>query len=318
MRIRFGYVSTATTLYNGSPSKTMTFKTYTQLAKDDRFDRLKSITATNIANTLRILYFNAAHEISLYRMSSSLVPLATHPEVLWDFISPFRSEWQELGDFIKQKQMRVSFHPNQFTLFTSPRPEVTTNAIGDMAYHYKMLEAMGIEKKSYINIHIGGAYGDKTTTINRFHIQLQQLPAHIKAQMTLENDDKTYTASETLTACEQERIPFVFDYHHHMANQCEEPLEELLPRIFATWEHTGLPPKIHISSPKSEQAFRSHADFVDLTFITPFIAQLKKLAQDVDFMIEAKNKDQAMLHLVDELAKTRGVKRTSGASVIVK
>lgn len=318
MKIRLGYVSTAITLFEASPSKTMTFKTYSQLPKDDRNEKLKTVTAQNIANTMRILYYNAAHEIELYRMSSSIVPLATHPEVLWDFVSPFRNEWKELGDFIKQKNMRVSFHPNQFTLFTSPRTEVTANAVKDMGFHYQMLKAMGIEKESYINIHIGGAYGNKEETIKRFHKQLKQLPSPIKAQMTLENDDKTYNTSETLRACEQEQIPFVFDYHHHMANQCDEPLEQLVPRIFATWKKTGLPPKIHISSPKSEQTFRSHADFVDVDFILPLLEILKKQNNDVDFMIEAKNKDQAMLQLVNDLAQLRGVKQISGAALFIK
>ena len=318
MKIRLGYVSTAIKLFNGSPSKTMTFKTYSQLSKEERKERLHAITAQNLANTMRILYYNAAHEIELYRLSSSIVPLATHPEIMWDFVSPFQKEWSELGQFIKKMKMRVSFHPNQFTLFTSPREEVTTSAVGDMAFHYKMFEAMGVEMDSYINIHIGGAYGDKTETIKRFHKQLKMLPSDIKAQMTLENDDKTYNASETLKACEQESVPFVFDYHHHIANLCEEPIDELMPRIFATWDRTGLPPKIHISSPKSEKAFRSHADFVDVEFLSPLLKLLKDMKRDVDFMIEAKQKDQAMLQLVDDLAKIRGVKQINGASLLIK
>ena len=315
MIIRFGYVSTAISLFNASPSKTMTFKRYSQLGEAERTEKLKSITALNIANTFRTVYYNAAHQIELYRMSSSIVPLATHPDVKWDFINPFRNEWRELGNFIKKMKMRVSFHPNQFTLFTSTKTEITKNAVTDMSYHYAMLEAMGIEKESYINIHIGGAYGDKTSSISRFYKNLKQLPSHIKAQMTLENDDKTYTASETLEVCERESIPFVFDYHHHRANISQEPLHEILQRTFNTWNHTGIQPKIHISSPKSTQAFRSHADNVDITFIEPLITELKKLNIDVDFMIEAKSKDQAMLQLIADVAQLRGVKRISGGSV---
>ncbi len=51
--------------------------------------------------------------------------------------------------------------------------------------------------------------------------------------MTLENDDKTYNAEETLLACEKETVPFVFDYHHHMANLCETPLEEAAAENFS-------------------------------------------------------------------------------------
>lgn len=318
MKIRFGYVSTAVSLWDCSPSKTVTYKRYSQLPKSDRFEKLKAVTLTNITNTKRMLYYNTAHEIELYRLSSSIVPLATHPEVRWDFVTPFLEEWRELGEIIKKNNMRISFHPNQFTLFTSPREDITMNSVIDMEYHYRMLQAMGIQDHSYMNIHVGGAYGDKVASLSRFHSNLKQLPDHIKARMTLENDDKTYTAAETLAVCEKESIPFVFDYHHHMANLCKEPLGELLPKIVQTWKHTGMQPKIHISSPKSESAFRSHADFIDMEFIKPLLSELKHLNTNIDCMIEAKRKDQALLKLVEDLSKLRGIKRVSGASIIMK
>ncbi|MEH7111051.1 UV DNA damage repair endonuclease UvsE [Neobacillus niacini] len=318
MKIRFGYVSTAITLWDASPSKTLTFTRYQQLSKQARTEKLLELTKLNLAHTLRMLYFNLAHEIEVYRLSSSLVPLATHPEVFWDFVTPFKKEWKEIGDLIKKHRLRVSFHPNQFTLFTSPQTKITDNAVIDMEYHYRMFEAMGVADTGMMNIHIGGAYGDKVTTIARFHENLKKLPSDIKRSMTLENDDKTYNAEETLLACEQETVPFVFDYHHHMANLCEPPLEELLPRIFQTWDQVDLVPKIHISSPKGDKEFRSHADFVDLEFIMPFLKMVKEFGQDVDFMIEAKAKDQAALKLVEDISKVRGYKRVSGAAIEVK
>ncbi|MEH7011189.1 UV DNA damage repair endonuclease UvsE [Neobacillus niacini] len=318
MKIRFGYVSTAITLWDASPSKTLTFTRYQKLSGQERREKLLALTKLNLHHTLRMLYYNLAHEIELYRLSSSLVPLATHPEILWDFVTPFQSEWKELGDVIKKNHLRVSFHPNQFTLFTSEQTKITDNAVMDMEYHYRMFEAMGVEDRGMMNIHIGGAYGDKVETIVRFHENLKKLPPHIKRAMTLENDDKTYNAEETLMACEKEKVPFVLDYHHHMANLCETLLEDLLPRIFQTWDDVDLIPKIHISSPKSEKEFRSHADFVDLEFILPFLKLVKELGQDVDFMIEAKKKDQAALKLVEDISKLRGYKRVSGAAVKVK
>lgn len=318
MQIRLGYVSTATTLWEATPSRTVTFKRYGELEKEKRMQKLYDVTRQNLANTLRILYYNAAHEIKVYRLSSSIVPLATHPEVQWDFVVPFRAEWEELGEWIKRHHMRVSFHPNQFTLFTSSNPAITANAVKDMEFHYKMLEAMGVHDHSFINIHVGGAYGDKPSATARFHENIKQLPLDVKRRMTLENDDKTYTAEETLAICQRERIPLAFDYHHHMANPGEMPLEELLPLVFETWEHTGTCPKIHISSPKSEAEFRSHADFVDLEFIMPFIQILKALKRDVDFMIEAKTKDQAMLRLIGDLSKIRGIKRIGGGIIELK
>ncbi|PEE44259.1 UV DNA damage repair endonuclease UvsE [Bacillus pseudomycoides] len=315
MIIRFGYVSHAVALWDCSPAKTMTFTTWKKLGKQERGEKLYNITMQNLMHTLRILHYNIAHEIPLYRLSSSIVPLATHPEVDFDYIDIFTPFWHKMGELIREHNLRVSFHPNQFTLFTSEKPHITDNAILDMTYHYNVLDAMRVADSSYINIHIGGAYGNKEKALLRFHENLRKLPPHIRQQMTLENDDKTYTASETLAVCEQERIPFVFDYHHHMANLCDEPLEELLPAIFETWDHTNTIPKVHISSPKSEKEFRAHANYIDTTFIKPFLHVTRELNQDFDIMIESKQKDLALFQLLDELASIRGVRRISGAAL---
>lgn len=315
MKIRFGFVANSLSLWDASPAKTMTFKRYTELTASERMDKLKEVTALNLYHTKRILYFCASHEIEVYRLSSSLVPLATHPEVEWDFHAPFKNEWKELGDLIRKFGIRASFHPNQYTLFTSPRDHVTENAVKDMMYHYRMLELMGIEDQGVINIHIGGTYGDKEKTLERFHENLKTLPDEARRVMTLENDDKTYDAGETLAACKQSHIPMVLDIHHHEANLSEQPLEDLLPDIFNTWHHRDLVPKIHVSSPRSEKAFRSHADLVDSSFVEGFMKQVKELDQDIDIMVEAKHKDLAMLKLVEDLSSIRGVKRISGASL---
>jgi UV DNA damage endonuclease len=315
VKVRIGFVANSLSLWDASPSKTLTFKRFTALPESERMDKLIEVTGLNLQHTKRIIYLLAAHEIEVHRLSSSLVPLATHPDVKWDFYSPFKQEWKELGELIRTFGIRASFHPNQFTLFTSPKNNVTENAVENMHYHYKMLEYMGLEEESVINIHIGGSYGDKENTLKRFHENIKTLPSPIKSIMTLENDDKTYNVEETLEACQKEAIPMVLDIHHHKANLSSEPIEHYLEAIFQTWERRGMPPKIHVSSPKSEKAFRSHADYVDPAFIEPLFKSLKKLNIDVDFMVEAKTKDLAMLQLIDDLSKIRGVKRISGGTI---
>ncbi|MGE7867982.1 UV DNA damage repair endonuclease UvsE [Bacillus paramycoides] len=315
MIMRFGYVSHAMALWDCSPAKTMTFTSWKKLKKQEREDKLYNVTLRNLEHTIRILHYNIAHEIPLYRLSSSIVPLATHPEVEFNYLQAFAPLWRKIGALIQEHNLRVSFHPNQFTLFTSDKPHITTNAITDMTYHYNVLDAIGIADSSYINIHVGGAYGNKESAIGRFHENIKKLPSYIKKQMTLENDDKTYTTSETLAICQKETIPFVFDYHHHIANLCGEPLEELLPAIFETWSHTNVPPKVHISSPKSEKEFRAHADYIDLGFIKPFLHIAKKINHNFDIMIESKQKDLALLQLIDEISSIRGIKRKNGATL---
>ncbi|MEM5600023.1 UV DNA damage repair endonuclease UvsE [Bacillus cereus] len=155
MIMRFGYVSHAMALWDCSPAKTMTFTSFQKLSKQEREDKLYDVTKQNLEHTIRILHYNIAHEIPLYCLSSSIVPLATHPEVEFDYIGAFIPLWSKIGALIKEHNLRVSFHPNQFTLFTSDKPHITTNAIIDMIYHYKVLDAIGVADTSYINIHVG-------------------------------------------------------------------------------------------------------------------------------------------------------------------
>ncbi|WP_078378583.1 UV DNA damage repair endonuclease UvsE [Sutcliffiella halmapala] len=315
MRIRFGFVGQVWNMWDASPSKTLTFTRYQQLSTEERQEKLLDVTRQNLTNTLRTIYYCIAHDIKVFRFSSSIVPLATHPEVKWDFISHFRSEFKEIGDLVKQYGMRVSFHPNQFTLFTSDKPHITENAVENMMYHYEMLKAMELEQNSTINIHVGGAYGNKELALERFLENIKRLPEPVFKRMTLENDDKTYTTEETLTLCEKLGIPLVFDYHHEFANPSETSWEELLPRVYESWSSIGIIPKIHISSPVSEKKLRHHADYVDLEFLQEFLQVVVRLGQDVDFMIEAKRKDEAALQLVEEIAKFRSVKRIGGAMI---
>lgn len=316
MIIRFGYVSHALSLWDCSPAKTLTFTRWKKLDEHERNAQLHYVTKQNLEHTLRMIHYNIAQEIYLYRYSSSIVPLATHPEIRWDYLTPFKDLFSEIGSLVKKYKLRTSFHPNQFTLFTSDKPHITENAVIDMSYHYDVLEAMGLENDAIINIHVGGAYGNKQSATDRFHTNIKQLPPLIKKRMTLENDDKTYTATETLTICQKEQIPLLFDYHHFMANKDEhETIEDLLPEIFNTWSWYGLQPKIHVSSPKSEKEFRSHADYVDLDFLKPLLMVLKEMNVDLDFMIEAKQKDKAALKLCEDIAKIRGAKRIGGATI---
>jgi UV DNA damage endonuclease len=317
MLTSFGFVSTALNLYEASPAKTMTFATYQKRDTKEREAQLLAITKNNLERTLRVLHYCVAHELPLYRMSSSIVPLATHPEAAWDYLKKTKQECKDIEKLVKKYNVRTSMHPNQYTLFTSPRPEVTVNAVKDMQYHYELLKGMGIEDRSYINIHVGGAYGDKETALERFYENIKLLSSDVKSRMTLENDDKTFTTEETLEVCEKEGVPLMFDYHHYKANPGDTPLEELLPRFVQTWKNTGRPPKVHLSSPKDEKAYRSHHDFVSLEYVLPFFKMVSAFTDELDVMIEAKQKDRAALQLINELEKVRGFKRINGGTILM-
>src|SRR5690606_22991674 len=123
---------------------------------------------------------------------------ATHAALEdWDPYPHLSAAFQAIGQFVKEKSMRVSLHPDHFCVFSTPREEVLRNSIKDLEYHVNMLEAMNLDERSKCNIHMGGAYGDKAVAAERFVKQFGSLPDRLKNRITLENDDKTFNVAET-------------------------------------------------------------------------------------------------------------------------
>lgn len=310
MIFRLGFVAMTLDLENCSPSGTVTYATYKKLSDDNaRKIRLARVSKCNLENTLRILKNNAALNIEVYRLTSKLIPLATHKELVgWDYSNEFNEEFKRVGDYIKEKNFRVSAHPDHFTLLNSNKPEVLEASLVDLNYHVKMFEAMGLNDYKYrLVLHVGGLYGDKEKAIERFKMNFVKLPDRISKRIMLENDDKSFTVADVLGICEELSIPMVLDVHHHNCANNGEPIEEFLPRIFDTWKQDEYPPKIHFSSPKNIKEFRSHADYIDYSEFVEFLNKAKRFNQDVDFMLECKMKDKALLELADKLKNTDGI-----------
>ncbi|MDF2964350.1 MAG: putative damage endonuclease [Paenibacillus sp.] len=325
MIVRLGYVAMSMVVANASPSKTMTATNFAKLGdREAAVRKLERIAAENIANTLRLLRHNRAHDVHLYRCSSKLIPLLGH-EMLkgWNPFPVLEDAFAELGRYALEHHMRLSFHPDHFTVLSTPRDEVLQNSLLDLDRHVTMLEAMGLDESAKCNIHIGGIYGNKKTAEERFIARARNLPDRIRQRLTLENDDKTFTALETLEVCEAVGVPMVLDIHHHHVNHTGEAAdaEALWPRILRTW--TGqkeqgsdqpLPPKIHVSSPKNEKDIRSHADFIDVPVLMRFLRSIAPVTPKLDIMIEAKKKDEALIKLMQDIRSEAGVKVRNQAS----
>jgi len=315
MLVRFGYVAIAMNIPQGSPNKTITVKTIEQIADSAaRHNRLHLLLKENLHTTLRILRYNVAHAIHIYRLTSKTVPLATHPITAgWDYIAEFADEWREIGDLIKMHNMRISAHPDHYTLLNSPKSHVLTSALRDLDHHVAIFEALGLTAFPQFVIHIGGHYNKKQDSIDRFMTVFNQLPNNIRLRLMLENDDKSYGATDVLTLCQTLHCPMVLDIHHHTCHNNGEEFIDLWPSVADTWGNSI--PKIHVSSPKSNKDFRSHADMVNLENFLPFLKSAKELNRDFDVMVEAKQKNVAMFHLLDHLEKIPGIKRVGQATI---
>ncbi len=316
MRIRLGFVAMSMILKNASPSRTMTYKTYKNIPDDEsRIFILKKLTRENLTNTLRIMRHADANDVKVYRITSKLVPLATHEQVIdWNFIWELKQDFQKIKDFIQKTKLRISAHPDHFTLLTSNRKEVIDASVRDLLYHDAIFTEMGLDPdKGKLVLHIGGAYKNKEKAIDTFVSNFLALPPNLKKRIILENDDKSYTASDTLSLCQMLQIPMVFDVHHHLCNPDGLSIEDLLCPIFDTWKGQTLIPKIHFSSPKSPTQVRSHADYIDSNAFHEFLIKAKKLNRDFDIMLEAKSKDKALFQLVEDLKQYKNIHFISGA-----
>lgn len=316
MIIRFGYVAMALQIPEGSPNKTITVTNLLKIPQqEDRLNRLRRLVKVNLENQLRVLKYNKGNEIYVFRFTSKLIPLATH-EIAegWDYLEEFRQQLLEIGSYIKDSKMRVSAHPDHFTLLNSPKAEVITASLKDLEYYADLFDAMGLGSEAKLVLHVGGLYKDKELSLKRFKDNFALLPGNIKHRLIIENDDKSYNAADVLKLCSQLELPMVLDVHHHVCCNNGKSLSELLPAIFATWRE--LPPKIHFSSPKDAKNIRAHADYINIRDFTKFLKTAKECCdKDLDVMIEAKQKDKALHALMKELAAIPDVRAVGQAAI---
>ena len=301
--MNLGYACINQTLDDYKPNRRTTAKYLRKLTPEEQLKKLNGLLKENLENTLKILQFNVKHDISLYRLSSDIVPLSTHKITSdWNYIEQERDLLKEIGDFIKENNLLVSMHPGQYTVLNSTTDDVVDRAIEDLEYHSSILQAMDLSTEHRIVLHIGGVYGDKESAIERFKENFQRLSTDIQDRLIIENDDKSYTTSEVLNIAQDLEIPMVFDLHHFNCNQTEdEKLEELFPQILKTWPQTETP-KIHFSSPRSEENYLSHADYIDSEDFNQFMSQAQEWTErDFNVMLECKKKDKALFKLREEL-----------------
>lgn len=295
MKIRLGYVAISKVLDNITTSSTIT---YTNFIKEEKpYDKLLNIINNNLDSLKEILLYNEKNNLHFYRLTSKLIPLATHNKVKYDHISPFLNKYKELKKIINRSNIRIDVHPDQFTVLNSTNKNVIKNTFEILEYHYKILDTLGIKDKIII-LHVGGNNFGKEKSIKRFINNFNKLPKYIQETIAIENDDKIFNITDVLYISNVLKIPVVLDYHHFICNNNGEKIEDIIEKIFNTWNDKI--PKIHFSSPKSKlkKEFRSHNDYIDPNSFIGFINKIKFVNKDFDIMLEAKSKDDALYRLV--------------------
>lgn len=294
MKVRLGYVALSKALDDVTTSSTITYTNY--INKNYNTSKLLEITKNNLDSLYEIIKYNVKNNFHFYRLTSKLVPLATHDKVDFDYITPLLDEYKKIGKLINGNNIRVDTHPDQYAVLNSMNSKIVKNTVEILEYHYKIMDALGIKDKIII-LHVGSSACGKKASITRFINNFNKLPDHIKKCIAVENDDKVYNIKDVLELCHKINVPMVLDYHHFICNNEKEDINDYLKEIIDTWN--GKLPKMHFSSPKSKlkKEFRSHSDYINKECFIKFINILKKQDKDIDIMLEAKAKDDAVSRL---------------------
>lgn len=297
MKIRLGYACISKTLSNVTTSSTIT---YTTFQKDKDYKKIDTVIKSNLNALKEILTYNIKNNIHFFRLSSKLIPLATKSDVIFDYIDPYKDYYNSIAKIIKDNKLRIDFHPDEFCVLNSTKSEVVKNSIAILEYHYNLLKALEIKNKILV-LHIGGNTFGKKNSISRFINNFNTLSKDIQESIAIENDDKIFNIRDCVYISKNINVPVILDYHHHICNHDELDINDYLKDILSSWHNTT--PKMHFSSPKNKtkKDFRSHNDYINVDAFINFIDILKPFNHDVDIMIEAKAKDEALFRLVREL-----------------
>jgi UV DNA damage endonuclease len=262
---------------------------------------LSSLCLDNARALQRALRYCLDHGIGDFRINSQILPLYTHPEIgyrIEDLPGGARiiDKFESCGAFCSRHGLRTTLHPDQFILLSSPSEEVTRRSITELDYQAELAELAGAD---VINIHGGGAYGDKDQALLRVSRRLRRLRPAIRERLSLENDDKIYTPRDLLPFCRSEGLPFVYDVHHHRCLDDGLEVAEVTEAAVQTWSRE---PVFHVSSPRDGWEGRTprfHHDFLDPGDVPVSWLTMERV---LTVEVEAKAKELAVNRLRRDLS----------------
>jgi UV DNA damage endonuclease len=247
------------------------------------------LALSNVQGLYKILEWNVANNIQVFRVTSELFPWASEYAIA---DMPHYKEIREVLEACGKMPVRISSHPGPFNKVAGVGTTLV-NTIKDLEIHSQIFDLMNLEAspKNKINIHVGGAYGDKDETLKRFAQNFSLLSTNLRARLTVENDDKPglFTVLQLVPLHEMTGIPIVFDYFHHRLHPGTQTEEEAFLTAYKTW---GTRPVFHYSSSRREYENpeakkEAHSDWVH--------EKINTYGKMLDVMLETKMKELSLL-----------------------
>jgi len=272
--------------------------------KGDRTFRLKSYSEQRFIKTVEnnlnclaeILKYNVKHNIRFFRITSDIIPFASHPICRFNWQDFFKTKFSGIGDFIKANDIRISMHPDQFTLINSLDMKVFENSYKELVYHAQVLDSMHLDITAKTQIHAGGVYGNKEKSMRRFVERFEKLEKTVRRRLVIENDDRLYSLKDCLRISSETGVPVLFDVFHHEINNSNETIAEAFELFHSTWKaQDGVPMADYSTSRMSEPKGR-HAESINLKHFRRFLGETRPF--DFDIMLEIKDKEKSALKAV--------------------
>jgi UV DNA damage endonuclease len=265
--------------------------------------------------------------LRMVRIGSDILPVYTQRDYcdFWrrvDVRAYAEKHFAEVGEIARLRNVRLSFHPGQFTVLASINPGIVERSIEEFEYHADMARWMGYGKTFQdfkINVHISGKQGP-----DGIRAALPKLSPEARNCITIENDENAWGIDASLELVNH--CALVLDIHHHWIKSGEyiEPTDDRVKRIIDSWR--GQRPVIHYSvsredclvehtqhqrpdlwslldSGHKKAKLRAHSNFYWNTAANEWALSFRN---DFDIMCESKAKNLASFALYEE-AKRLGL-----------
>ncbi|MHC8306419.1 UV DNA damage repair endonuclease UvsE [Pseudomonas sp. PB3P13] len=215
-------------------------------------DRLLEVIAHNLEAQLRLLAYVAElpPTLRMLRLSSDLLPFYSHPKVAAFYQDPaiqrqLAERFAAIGTLARAADIRLSFHPGQYCVLGSDKPNVVENSLAEFEYHADMIRMMGYGRRFQdfkCNVHIAGRLGGEG--IRAIWPRLSDVARNC---ITFENEEKTYGVDDCLQLADL--APVVLDIHHCWINENDyiAPDSPRVQRVVDSWR--GVRPTMHYSQP---------------------------------------------------------------------
>jgi UV DNA damage repair endonuclease len=266
--------------------------------------------------------------LRMVRISSDILPVYTQPDYsyFWrlpDVVAYAEKHFAQVGALARARNVRLSFHPGQFTVLASDNSDIVNRSIEEFEYHADMARYMGYGKSFQdfkINVHISGRAGPEG-----IRAAYKRLTPEARNCITIENEENAWGLDDCLSL--SDILPIVLDLHHNWVREGEylATSSEQVKRVVDSWR--GVRPTLHysvsredwlvghptdvapcykslIESGHKKQKLRAHSDFYWNTAVNEWALSF---LDQFDIMAESKGKNLASFALYEQ-AKNNAIR----------